>query len=65
MMRSGDRNWMTRGSWRNMTRQQWQHLQQQLLGTNASTKNHRGWNAPEVIAATLGPALVAALAVSS
>jgi hypothetical protein len=60
---SSDWNWMTRATWRKMTRQQWQHLQQQLVGTNASTNNHRGWNTPEVIAATLGAALVAALAV--
>ena len=62
-MSSSDWNWMTDGSWRNMTRQQWQRLQQQLLGTNASTNTHHGWNAPAIIAATLGAALVARLAV--
>jgi hypothetical protein len=56
MTSSGDWNWMTGGTWRNMTRHQWQRLQQQLLGTTAGANSHHGWSAPAIITAALGEA---------
>ena len=45
MMNSGDWSWMMGGTWQNMTRQDWQRLQQRLLGTNASSTHNgmSGW----------------------
>ncbi len=43
MMGSGDWTWMMGGAWQNMTRQDWQRLQQRLLGTNARLEQGRWW----------------------
>ena len=49
-------------AWRNMTRQDWQQLQQRMLGANASTHNHHGWS-PLAVIVTLGAVLVMGLAI--
>lgn len=61
MMRSGDWDWMMGGGWRNMSRQDWQRLQQQWLGTSASSDG--GWSPWAIIAVTLGSVLLVALAI--
>lgn len=61
MMRSGDWNWMMGRNWRNMSRQDWQRLQRQWLGTRAS--NDGGWSAWAIIAATLAAVALAGLAI--
>lgn len=45
MMNSSDWNWMMGGAWQSMNRQDWQRLQQQLLGTNSSNGHNgaSGW----------------------
>jgi hypothetical protein len=63
MMGSGGWSWMVGGAWQNMTRQDWQHLQQRLLGTNASAASHDGWSPLAIIAIALGAVLLVALAV--
>jgi hypothetical protein len=50
---------MTGGAWQHMSRQDWQRVQQNLLGASASTGG--GWSALAIIAATLGGVLLAAL----
>jgi hypothetical protein len=56
MMASSDWSWMMAGAWRHMTRQDWQRLQQRMLGQSASDEG--GWSAPAIIAATLGGVLL-------
>ncbi len=60
MMSSSGYGWMMNGSWRTMSRQDWQHLQQQWLGI-AATTGHHGWSPWAIIAVMLGGALLAAL----
>jgi hypothetical protein len=62
MMNSSDYGWMMNGNWRTMTRQDWQRLQQQWLGTAAATTGHHGWSPWAIIAVALGGVLLAALA---
>lgn len=62
MMNSSDYSWMMGGTWRNMTRQDWQRLQRQWLGTSATTSSHHGWSTLAIIAAALGAVLLGALA---
>ena len=50
MMRSGNYSWMMGGAWRNMSRQDWQRIQQQLLGT---TGHGDGWSAWAIAAVAL------------
>jgi hypothetical protein len=61
MMSSSGYGWMMNGSWRTMTRPDWQHVQQQWLGT-ATTTGHHGRSAWAMIAVMLGGALLVALA---
>jgi hypothetical protein len=64
MMGSGDWSWMMGGAWQNMTRQDWQRLQQRLLGTNASSiRGDGGWSAVAIIATILGALALLGLAV--
>ena len=66
MMSSGDWNWMMGGAWQNMSRQDWQRLQQQLLGTNTSNTHNgtSGWMIAAIaLAALLLGAAIALLAV--
>ena len=62
MMSSRDYGWMMGGAWRNMSRQDWQRLQQQWLGTSATTSSHglSGWAIAAIAAA--GTLLIAAVA---
>ena len=60
MMSSGDYSWTMGGNWRSMTRQDWQRLQQQWLGTSATTGH--GWSPWVIAGVTLAAALLAALA---
>jgi hypothetical protein len=62
MMSSGNWSWMIGGAWQHMTRQDWQRLQHQLLGTNTNTPNH-GWSTVAMIAAMVGGILLATLAI--
>lgn len=61
MMRSGDWNWMMGGNWRNMSRQDWQRLQRQWLGTSAT--DHHAWSGWAIAGASVGAVLLAALAI--
>lgn len=61
MMRSGDWDWMMGGSWSNMSRQDWQRLQKQWLGTRTNADN--GWSPWAIIAITLASATLLALAI--
>jgi hypothetical protein len=61
MMSSGDVSWMMGGTWRTMSRQDWQRLQQQWLGTNATTSSHDGWSPWAIIAAVVGAVILAGL----
>jgi hypothetical protein len=61
MMGSGDRSWMMRGAWQHMTRDDWQRLQQRLLGASASRGG--GWSALAIVAVTLGGVLLVALVI--
>jgi hypothetical protein len=63
MMGSGDWSWMMGGAWQHMTRQDWQRLQQRLLGTSASTPGHSGWSAAAIVAVAVGAVAVVALVV--
>jgi hypothetical protein len=63
MIGSGDWSWMMGGAWQTMTRQDWQRLEQRLLGAKASASSRTGWSPPAVIAVTLGAVLLVALAV--
>ena len=53
MMSSGNWSWMMGGAWQNMTRQDWQRLQHQLLGTQHQHASHHGWSMAAMIAAVL------------
>lgn len=46
-----------------MTRQDWQHLQQRLLGTTTAANSGGGWSPVAIVAVTLGGVLLAALAI--
>jgi hypothetical protein len=59
MMSSGNWSWMMGGAWQNMTRQDWQRLQHQLLGT--STSRHHGWSMAVMMAAALGGLVLVSL----
>jgi hypothetical protein len=61
MMSSGNWSWMMGGAWQHVTRQDWQRLQHQLLGTN--TTSHSGWSAAAMIATMLGGVLLVSLAI--
>lgn len=61
MMASGDWSWMMAGAWQHMTRQDWQRLQQRMLGQSASADDKGGWSAPAIIAVTLGGVLLVAV----
>jgi hypothetical protein len=63
MMRSGDWSWMMGGTWRTMSRQDWQRLQRQWMGASAASSGHGGWSPWAIAAVALGAALLAALAV--
>lgn len=55
---------MTGGTWQRMARQDWQRLQQRLLGTNASSSRSGGrWSPVAIIATTLGALALVGLAV--
>jgi hypothetical protein len=62
MMNSGDLSWMIGGTWRTMSRQDWQRLQHQWLGTTATTSSHHGWSPWAIIAAVVGAVFLAGLA---
>ncbi len=63
MMGSGDWTWMMGGAWQNMTRQDWQRLQQRLLGTNAgSSRGGGGWSPVAIVATALGAVALVGLA---
>ena len=63
MMSSGDWSWMMGGAWQQMTRQDWQRRQQQLLGPGAGTTINDGWSAIAIIAVCLGAVILLALAI--
>jgi hypothetical protein len=54
MMRSDNWSWMMGGAWQHMTRQDWQRLQHQLLGTPLSTARDHGWSMVAMMAAVIG-----------
>jgi hypothetical protein len=54
---------MRGAAWQNMTRQDWQRLQQRLLGTNAAADRGTGWSPVAIVAVTLAVVLLAALAI--
>jgi hypothetical protein len=62
MMRSGDWSWMMGGTWHTMSRQDWQRVQHQWLGTSAATSSHHGWSPWAIIAAVVGAVMLAGLA---
>lgn len=62
MMGSGDWSWMMSGAW-HMTRQDWQRLEQRLLGADAVATNRGGWGLLAIIGVTLGVVLLVALGV--
>jgi len=62
MTRSADWNWMMGGTWRTMSRQDWQRLQHRGLGTSATTSGHQGWSPWAIIAAVVGAVFLAGLA---
>lgn len=63
-MMSGDWSWMRGGAWQTMTRQDWQRLEQRLLGTTADSSTGRdGWSPLALVATILGAVALAALAV--
>ena len=63
MMSSSDWSWMMGGAWQPMTRQEWQRLQQRLLGTNASAgRGGGGWSPVAIVATTLGAVALGGLA---
>lgn len=65
MMGSRDWSWMMGGAWQNMSRQDWQRLQQRLLGTSAgSSRDRGGWSPVAIIATTLGAVALVGLAVA-
>jgi hypothetical protein len=51
------------GTWQNMTRQDWQRVQHQLLGTNTNTTSQHGWSMAAITAAVLGGLLLVTLAI--
>jgi hypothetical protein len=53
---------MMGGAWRTMSRQNWQRLQHQWLGTTATTSSHHGWSPWAIIAAVVGAVILAGLA---
>ncbi len=62
MMGSHDWSWMMGGAWRNMSRQDWQRLELQLLGTTRiSHHGMSGWAIAAIALATV--LLIAALAI--
>jgi hypothetical protein len=61
MLSSTDWSWMLGGAWQNMSRQDWQRLQHQLLGTNATS--HHGWSTVATMAAILGGILLVTVAI--
>ena len=63
MMSSGDWSWMMGGAWQHTTRQDWQRLQHQLLGTNINTTGHHGWSTVAMMAAVLGGLVLVSLAI--
>lgn len=62
MMRSGNYSWMMGGAWRTMSRQDWQRLQRQWLGTPTPAAHSGGINAWAIAAIALAALLVATLA---
>ena len=63
MMSSSNWSWMMAGAWQNMTRQDWQRLQHQLLGSNTNNPSHHGWSMAAMIAAVLGGLVLVTLAI--
>jgi hypothetical protein len=63
MMSSGNGSWMMGAAWQHMTRQDWQGLERQLLGSNTGTTGGDGWSPVAIIAAALAGVLVVALAI--
>jgi hypothetical protein len=63
MMSSSNWSWMIGGAWRNMTRQDWQRLEHQLLGTNTGTTSGNGWSPLAIVATALAGVFVVALAI--
>lgn len=62
MMNSADWSWMMGGAWQHMTRQNWQQLQQRLLGTTTPSQGG-GWSPLAIIAVTLAGVMLAALTI--
>jgi hypothetical protein len=54
---------MIGAAWRHMTRQDWRHLQQRLLGTNASDNSHHGWTPLAIVRLALGAVVLIAVAI--
>jgi len=46
-----------------MTRQDWQRLQHQLLGSNTNNPSHHGWSMAAMIAAVLGGLVLVTVAI--
>ena len=44
-----------------MTRQDWQHVQHQLLGNDSNTTDHHGWSMAAMITAIVGDSLLITL----
>jgi TRAP-type C4-dicarboxylate transport system permease small subunit len=63
MMSSGNWSWMMGGAWQNMTRQDWQRLQHQLLDTGTNTTSHDGWSMAAMMAALLGGLVLVSLVI--
>jgi hypothetical protein len=63
MITSSNWSWMMGGAWQHMTRQDWQRLQHQLLGTNINTTSHHGWSMAAMMAAVLGGLVLVSLAI--
>jgi hypothetical protein len=63
IMGSGDWGWMMGAAWRHMTRQDWRHLQQRLLGTNASNNSHHGLTPLAIVAVALGAVVLIGVAI--
>ena len=62
MMGSRDYSWITGGAWRTMSRQDWQRLQRQWLGTSAGSRGHHSWSAWTIVRVTLAAVLLITLA---
>ena len=63
MMSSGNWSWIMGGAWQSMTRQDWQRLQHQLVGTNINRTSHHGWSMAAMMAAILGGLILVSLAI--